>query len=254
MAETIITRAFAKANGIAAYYTGKPCKHQHIAIRRTINGVCVECEKLIEQRYRERHPEKLRDKWRRDSARSKKVNPERIRRNQRKWASLNPEKIREKHRRWRAANPDKDKAHGKRWRDTHADYIKNKNKEYKTANAERLAPIAIARTKKWRAKNPEQARANGHKSRQTRRARMYEAGGSYTNAQIHTLLEKQNWKCAGHGCGSSLRESKELDHIKPLARGGSNDITNLQWLCMPCNRKKRDKDPIEWARENGRLI
>lgn len=32
----------------------------------------------------------------------------------------------------------------------------------------------------------------------------------------------------------------ELDHMIPVARGGSNEIENLQTLCMSCNRGKRD--------------
>jgi len=37
-------RATAKATGAAYYYTGKPCKRNHIALRKT-KGACVECVK-----------------------------------------------------------------------------------------------------------------------------------------------------------------------------------------------------------------
>lgn len=36
------TRAAAKAAGVAFYFTGQPCKHGHIALRKT-KGACVEC-------------------------------------------------------------------------------------------------------------------------------------------------------------------------------------------------------------------
>jgi len=39
------TRAEAKAAGAAHYFTGKPCKHGHIAPRKT-KGACVECLKV----------------------------------------------------------------------------------------------------------------------------------------------------------------------------------------------------------------
>lgn len=39
------TRAEAKAQGAAYYFTGAPCKHGHIAPRKT-KGSCVECLKL----------------------------------------------------------------------------------------------------------------------------------------------------------------------------------------------------------------
>lgn len=32
----------------------------------------------------------------------------------------------------------------------------------------------------------------------------------------------------------------EVDHIVPVARGGSDALDNLQALCIPCNRGKRD--------------
>lgn len=37
-------------------------------------------------------------------------------------------------------------------------------------------------------------------------------------------------------CGSS--ERLEIDHIKPVAHGGSNHLRNLQVLCRPCNASK----------------
>jgi hypothetical protein len=41
-------RADAKAQGAKHYFTGKPCKHGHIALRET-KGSCVECRKLEHQ-------------------------------------------------------------------------------------------------------------------------------------------------------------------------------------------------------------
>lgn len=52
----------------------------------------------------------------------------------------------------------------------------------------------------------------------------------------------------------SLREGYELDHIEPLARGGSSWPRNLQLLCQPCNRRKQAQDPLVWARKEGRLL
>lgn len=34
---------------------------------------------------------------------------------------------------------------------------------------------------------------------------------------------------------------ERFDHIKPLAKGGCNDITNIQLLCHECNSMKSDK-------------
>ena len=50
------TRSEAKAAGAAYYFTGEPCKHGHIAPRKT-KGVCVECMKLEWQRGNETRAE-----------------------------------------------------------------------------------------------------------------------------------------------------------------------------------------------------
>jgi ribosomal protein S27AE len=40
-------------------------------------------------------------------------------------------------------------------------------------------------------------------------------------------------------CGST--DNLEIDHIIPLRHGGTNDLDNLQVLCIGCNRKKGSK-------------
>ena len=50
------TRAEAKAQGAAYYFTGEPCKHGHIAPRKT-KGACIECLKLEWQRGNETRAE-----------------------------------------------------------------------------------------------------------------------------------------------------------------------------------------------------
>lgn len=42
----ILTRAEAKRQGLPKYFTGKPCRLNHISERRTVNGTCDECFRL----------------------------------------------------------------------------------------------------------------------------------------------------------------------------------------------------------------
>lgn len=40
-------------------------------------------------------------------------------------------------------------------------------------------------------------------------------------------------------CGAAPPDAKlEIDHIMPIAKGGTNDKSNLQTLCFECNRGK----------------
>lgn len=52
-------------------------------------------------------------------------------------------------------------------------------------------------------------------------------------------------RCQCQSCGKTSTETElTIDHIIPLAAGGSNDISNLQTLCRDCNQKKKhDFDP-----------
>lgn len=43
----------------------------------------------------------------------------------------------------------------------------------------------------------------------------------------------------------------ECDHVTPLSRGGSNELSNLATACFSCNRSKRDKTVEEWKNRNG---
>ncbi|WP_376752709.1 HNH endonuclease [Corynebacterium variabile] len=37
----------------------------------------------------------------------------------------------------------------------------------------------------------------------------------------------------------------ELDHILNHARGGTDDLSNLQWLCRPCHNIKTQREAAE---------
>ena len=57
------------------------------------------------------------------------------------------------------------------------------------------------------------------------------------------VLKRDNYSCKGCGRTPSNDHAVELevDHIKPIARGGENNIENLQTLCRDCNQGKKDK-------------
>lgn len=77
-----------------------------------------------------------------------------------------------------------------------------------------------------------------------RRALKLGNGGTHTPEQLQDLLILQEYRCAY--CGASLLEKRHLDHIVPLTRGGSNDISNLAYTCPRCNLSKNNKTLDEW--------
>lgn len=53
------------------------------------------------------------------------------------------------------------------------------------------------------------------------------------------VFERDSFQC--RSCGQTGRETElTIDHIIPLARGGSNDLSNLHTLCRSCNLRKTD--------------
>lgn len=204
MATKIITRQEAISQGFKYYFTGVPCKRNHVCNRLTGNSGCLECDRLIRRKLEKdfyyRHRERLLKK--------KKPYQDEYREKNRK--RINEQKIRHY------------EANKERIRQQQKDYYKNNKDDYVIYS-------------------------------ENRRARKRNAAGSYTCDQALGLLEAQNYKCVN--CKCCLKTNKKhLDHITPLALGGSNDIKNLQWLCARCNLSKKDKHPIDWAQKNGRLL
>ena len=97
----IISRAEAKALGLKSFFTGKPCKHGHVAERYVSSRGCVECDRAraLEWRVAQKDRERKR-KWR-------AANPEKAREHRRRWRAANLKKAREYQRLWRAANKGK---------------------------------------------------------------------------------------------------------------------------------------------------
>ena len=65
------TREEAKKTGSKYYFTGQPCKHGHIALRKT-KGACVECLKVEWQRGNETRADYFRQYNQRDDVKERK--------------------------------------------------------------------------------------------------------------------------------------------------------------------------------------
>jgi len=123
-----------------------------------------------------------------------------------------------------------------------------KAKAYRAANSEKAKAYGAA----YRLANPDKAAAHNRNRRALKRS----AEGKHTAADVTAIFTSQKGLCAN--CQARIFKSGinkfHVDHIMPLALGGSNWPSNLQCLCQSCNLRKWAKHPDEWAKENGRLI
>ncbi len=71
-----------------------------------------------------------------------------------------------------------------------------------------------------------------------RQARSAAAGPLPTAKEWDRLKAKYGNRCLACGWPEQPDELLTYDHIVPLVKGGSNNISNLQPLCNTCNRRK----------------
>jgi 5-methylcytosine-specific restriction endonuclease McrA len=102
--------------------------------------------------------------------------------------------------------------------------------------------------KRYAKENPEMMRTHAL----AYRARKHAARGAVTAAEFTAITERQKFRC--HWCGNSIRSAPTMDHVIPLSKGGEHSVANVVASCRRCNSKKKDKDPIAWANELGRLF
>ena len=145
------------------------------------------------------------------------------------WDKANPDKRKASHAAWNAANPGKKKAITAKWNA----YNPEKRKALKA---------------KWDSDNPLAKRIHD----QNREARKRENGGKLSKGLAERLFKLQRGKCAC--CGEPLGTDYHLDHIMPLALGGSNTDNNIQLLRSVCNLNKRSKHPIDFMQQRGFLL
>lgn len=197
---------------------------------------------------------------------------------------MNIEERREYNKKWKEKHPDYHKTwvknhpdiieYGRKYKKEHAEEIRKKNEEYfenhkyssskkhnlYIENRDRLLEWIRnkrienkdfrekdkERKRKYKSLHPEKQIADNR----NRRARKKNGGGKITATEWKELLEICDNKCLCCGC---QEEKLVLDHIFPLALGGSNTINNAQPLCKLCNGRKYTKC-VDYRSENIRLF
>lgn len=143
--------------------------------------------------------------------------------------AASPEKItkdREASKVWRQQNPEKVKALAKRCYEARKGYYNARHNEYRRKNPHRRKPGDLRR-----------------------QAVLKNAEGSFTAAEWLARLELYKGHC--HWCHKKIKGTPHADHVVALAKGGTNDISNIVPACASCNCSKGAKSPLEFA---GRLF
>lgn len=127
----IISRKQSQSENLPRYFTGKPCKYNHVSERYTANGTCVVCAELrrlrpdvvaLEMSYRQSNAEKARERAA-------------------QWYADNQDRVKE----YRRVNKDRILQYKRETWHRYRDGVKEKRKAYREANKRRRNDYERAR-------------------------------------------------------------------------------------------------------------
>jgi 5-methylcytosine-specific restriction endonuclease McrA len=143
-----------------------------------------------------------------------------------------PEYHKEKSRRYYHANKEWCRRRQREYRAQHPAQHNASNRKYNARHRNKCR----LRLQRWRREHPEMNAA----AKLRRRALELNADGAWyiTGEMIEERKELYGNLC--YICGAP---ATEIDHVKPLSRGGSNYPCNLRPICRSCNSRKNNKWP-----------
>jgi len=72
---------------------------------------------------------------------------------------------------------------------------------------------------------------------------------TFSAAVKQQALERDNYKCVVCGRGRESGMELHIDHIKPMSRGGTSDLSNAQVLCSKHNFIKKNLNQTETGKK-----
>ena len=82
--------------------------------------------------------------------------------------------------------------------------------------------------------------SNSRQSQSTKKKESIKRSRYISKSVRVAVLHRDSYKCVF--CGRTSQQIElQIDHIMPFSKGGSNEIDNLQTLCVDCNLGKSDR-------------
>jgi HNH endonuclease len=189
-------------------------------------GLCHEYKALTEFDKTKRTRDGLQSRCK--VCRKAKVDPDTEKARARAWYQNNKERVADWGYGYRESHAEQKRQNDKKYRDEH----KEQRKEYDSKREEENRK----RARRYYRLYPDRVKVNIN----NRRIRLANAEGKFTHTEWQDLKTFYNNTCLK--CGKQEPEILLTpDHIIPVSRRGSNDIGNIQPLCITCNKRKQAK-------------
>lgn len=196
---------------------------------------CKECVKIYNKKRYEENTEKI-------IAHSKKYNEEHKEERSeyyKNWYGKHIEEKKKYDKKYYEEHIEKFVEHSKNYYEENKDEFAKRSKIYREENKEKIAK----QTRKYR--TTPQGQANILNAANKRRLRKEQQGEGITGQQWLQMMKFFCFKCAYSGITLNT-DTRSIDHIVPLTKGGAHEIWNCVPMYKPYNSSKYNKDLEEW--------
>lgn len=211
---TPTTPADAKALGLSRYFTGRPCKHGHVAERRARDRSCVDCDAVKCRRHYEANTEQYLER-------------------QRARQAANREEVRAASNRWKSKNREQVRAYAAAYREANAAVLDAASRERRKANPEK--------TREWQRNWVSQNRGRKNALTAARMSHVKRATPPWLTEEDRASIREMYEEAARLTKKTGIPH--QVDHVIPL-RGkyisGLHVPGNLQILTASENSRKRN--------------